>query len=296
MEKILRDKKAILVFVLPALIIYTVIMVVPVINTGVYSFYEWDGLGDKVFIGVENYVDLFVNNNDGFLKSVLNTFLLGILSVAIQIPIGLFFALVLARGIKGEDFFRNVFFIPVIISTVIIAQLWMKIYHPSLGLINNFLASIGLENLQRAWLGEQKTALIAVLVPIVWQYIGRHMLLLYASLKSIPESICEAAMIDGANERQVAFKIKMPLIKPMLKVCVTFAVIGSIKAFDLIYILTNGGPNHASEVISTLMYGTIFDKFMYGYGSAMAVFIVLECLIFSLAINKLFGIGNKELL
>jgi len=209
--------------------------------------------------------------------------------VFIQLPISLLLALILSRGIKGEKFYRTVYFIPVILSTVVIGQLWMKIYNPNYGLLNFILTKIGLQSLTNQWLGNTKTALMAVFVPILWQYIGYHMLLMYASAKSIPTDIYEAAKIDGATESQIAFRITIPLMKPILKVCVIFAVIGSFKAFDLIYVLTNGGPLHASEVPSTLMYTTIFTKYQYGYGSAMAIFIILESLIGTLIIQKLFG-------
>jgi raffinose/stachyose/melibiose transport system permease protein len=211
-----------------------------------------------------------------------------LVSVVIQLPISLLFALLITSGVKQEGFFRTVFFIPVIISTVVIGQLWMKIYNPDYGLLNVFLRGIGLEGAAKVWLGDVKTVFAAACVPVLWQYIGYHMLLMYAAIKSIPPDVFEAARIDGAGPVQQAFRITIPLMKPMLKVSVTFAVIGSLKLFDLIYVLTNGGPVHASEVPSTLMVKTIFLSNQYGYGSSMAVFIILECLVFTLVVNKVF--------
>ncbi|AEE96266.1 carbohydrate ABC transporter permease [Mahella australiensis] len=289
MEKILRDKKAIFLFVFPAFFVFVVIVLLPIFVSIYYSLLDWDGISKGVFIGFKNYKDLFVHNTDGFMLAVRNSFILALLSVFIQLPISLFLALVLSREVKGEKFYRTVYFIPVILSTVVIGQLWMKIYNPDYGLLNFLLTKIGLQSLTNQWLGNPETALMAVFVPIVWQYIGYHMLLMYTSAKSIPTDIYEAAKIDGATESQIAFKITIPLMKPMLKVCVTFAVIGSFKTFDLIYVLTNGGPLHASEVPSTLMYNMIFFRYRYGYGSAMAVFIVVEALIGTLIIQKLFG-------
>lgn len=289
MEKLLRDKKAIFLFVFPAFLIFAVIVLLPIIFSFYYSLQNWNGISKGIFIGFNNYKQLFVNNTDGFLKSVWNSCILAILSVFIQLPISLLLALVLARGIKGEKPFRTIFFIPVVLSTVVIGQLWMKIYNPNYGLLNIILKYIGLSSLQNTWLGNPKTALGAVFVPILWQYIGYHMLLMYASAKSISTDIFEAAKIDGANEAVTAFRITIPLMKPIIKVCVVFAVIGSFKSFDLIYVLTNGGPLHASEVPTTLMYTTIFSKYQYGYGSAMAIFIIVECLVCTILINKLFG-------
>ncbi|PHO07851.1 ABC transporter permease [Thermoanaerobacterium thermosaccharolyticum] len=289
MEKILSDKKAIFLFVFPAFLVFLVIVLLPIFFSFYYSLLKWDGFSKGVFIGLQNYKNLFINNTDGFIISVKNSFILAILSVFIQLPISLLLALILSRGIKGEKFYRTVYFIPVILSTVVIGQLWMKIYNPNYGLLNFILAKIGLQPLTNQWLGNTKTALGAVFVPILWQYIGYHMLLMYASAKSIPTDIYEAAKIDGATESQIAFRITIPLMKPILKVCVIFAVIGSFKAFDLIYVLTNGGPLHASEVPSTLMYNMIFFRYQYGYGSAMAIFIILESLIGTIIIQKLFG-------
>lgn len=287
MDKVLRDKKAIILFILPAMLIFLAIIVIPMFQSGYFSLVKWDGIGEKTFIGLDNYKQLVTNSRDGFMKSVSNSLVLAFLSVFVQLPIALFFALVLARGVKFEAFYRTVYFIPVLLSSVVIGHLWKRIYHPNLGLINTFLTSIGLESWTRTWLGDMNTALICALIPIIWQWIGYHMLLMYAGAKSIPNELREAAIIDGASELQIATKITIPLMQPVLKVCVILAVIGSVKAFDLIFVLTGGGPAHASEVPSTLMINTIFQKYQYGYGSAMAIFIVIECLVFTLIIQKL---------
>ena len=294
MDKVLSDKKAIIFFLLPALIFFILIVFLPIFISGYYSTLEWDGLSKPVFIGLQNYKELFTNTTGGFVLSIKNSLLFVLVSVFIQLPISLFFALVLANGVKGEKFFLNVYFIPVIISTVVIGQLWMKIYNPDYGLLNSFLKSIGLGSMAKTWLGDPKTALGASFVPTLWQYVGYHMLLMYAAIKSISTDIYEAAKLDGASGIQMAFKITIPLIKPMLKVCVTFSVIGALKIFDLIYVLTNGGPNHASEVPSTLLVNNIFVRGMYGYGSAIAMFIILECLILTGVIQKFFKVDDVE--
>lgn len=290
MNRVLNDKRAIMVFVLPSFLLFALIVILPIFMSGYYSMLQWDGIGEGKFIGLQNFIDLFINSSEGFGKSIMNSLILAVLSVFIQLPIALILALILASGVKGEGFYRTVFFIPVIISTVVIGQLWMKVYNPSYGLLNTLLNNIGLGSLERAWLGETQTSLIAAFIPSVWQYIGYHMLLMYAAIKTIPDDIYEAAKIDGASNFKTALQITIPLIKPIIKVCVIFAIIGSLKVFDLVYILTNGGPVHSSEVPSTLMYNTIFNKYMYGSGSAMAIFIVLECLVFTLIVQKLFKV------
>ena len=269
---------------------YCLIVILPMFISFYYSTLEWDGIGTQEFIGFKNYIKLFTDYS--FLKSVINSFILTILTLLIQLPVALFLAIVLANGIKGEGFLRNVFFIPVTLSSVVIGLLWKRVYDPNFGLLNTILKFFGLSSLTRTWLGDTTIVLLAVCIPIIWQWVGYHMLIMYAGAKSIPAEIREAATIDGANELQVALKITIPLMKPVLKISFILAVIGSLKTFDIVYILTNGGPVHASEVPSTLMVSTIFKRYMYGYGSAMAIFIVLECLILTLVIQKYFKVQD----
>lgn len=152
---------------------------------------DWDGVTQATFLGIDNYVNLF--QDELFYQATLNSLILAAASVFIQLPISMALALILANGVKGENVYRNIFFVPVIISTTVIAHLWMKIYHPNYGLLNMLLGAIGLESWQRQWLGDTSTALAACFVPMVWQYIGYHMLLFYSAAKSISQDIFEAA-------------------------------------------------------------------------------------------------------
>lgn len=286
MKQTLGNKKVICLFVLPALTLFLLIVLFPIIMSAYYSLLDWDGIGEKVWIGIENYKTMFVENTDGFFQAIGNSILLVALSVFVQLPISLLLALVLANGVPGENFYRTVYFVPVILSTVVIGQLWTKIYQPEYGLLNTLLNGIGLDSLAHQWLADPKTALLSAFVPTVWQYIGYQMLIMYAGIKAIPTEIFESARIDGASGPRIAAKITIPLIKSTLTTCVIFAVIGSLKVFDIVYIMTKGGPMHASEVPSTVMYSAIFQRNQYGYGSAIAIFIVIECLIFTLIIQK----------
>jgi len=284
MNKILGNKKAYFIFVAPAFIIYFLMAFVPIIMSGYYSMLEWNGIGEKVFVGFRNFAELI--KNDAFLISVRNSLILAVASAIGQLIPAMFFAIVLSRGIRGEGFYRTVYFIPVLLSTVVIGQLFLKIYNADYGALNALLQAFGLKG--QDWLGNTKVVLAASFFPIIWQYIGYHMLILYTGIKGVPAEIYEAARIDGATETQIAFRITMPLIKSTIKVSMTFAIIGSLKLFDLVWVLTKGGPLHASEVPSTLMYNTIFTRMEYGSGSAIAIFIVLECLIFYFLIEKFF--------
>lgn len=288
MQKILSNKKAIILFMSPTMLLMAVFVVVPICMSVYYSLLDWDGIGQGTFVGIQNYIEML--GDERFLNSVKNSLLYAACSLLIQLPISLILAIVVANVSKGEKFYRTTFFIPVIISSVVIGQLWQKVYNGDYGLLNAFLSMIGIQG--QDWLGQESTALIAAFVPNLWQYIGYHMLIMYAGIKSISPDINEAARIDGANRLQIAWKITIPLIKPIIQVCVTFSLIGALKIFDLIYVLTGGGPFFSTEVPTIYMYKTIFDSFNYGYGSAIAIFVIIECMILTFVLRLFFR--NKE--
>ena len=288
MNKMYSNKWYIIIFLLPALILFCGVLIAPIGASGYFSFFDWNGFTEKTFIGFSNYKELFTSDSIGFMKALGNSLLLAVLSVFLQLPLALALALVLGKKIKGERAFLSVYFMPVLISTVVIGQLWLKIYNPDYGVLNVALRAVGLDKLTHIWLGEKATALGAVFVPIIWQYVGYHMLLLYAGVKSVPPELREAAMLDGATDGQVNRYIVLPYIKPIIKISVIFAVTGSLKSFDLIYVLTNGGPLHATEVPSTLMISMLFLRNRYGMGSTIAVLLIILCFAFALLINLVF--------
>ena len=289
MNKLYSKKRHIIVFLLPALILFCGILIAPIAMSCYYSLFNWKGIGaEKLFIGLKNYKELFTSNSIGFLKALRNALLLAAFSVCLQLPLALSLALTLGRGIKGERAFLSIYFMPVLISTVVIGQLWVKIYDPSYGILNTFLRSVGLDNWTRSWLGDKSVALGAVFAPTLWQYVGYHMLLLYAGVKSVPQDLREAAMLDGAADRQVNRYIVLPYIKPIIRISVIFAVTGSLKSFDLIYVLTNGGPLHSTEVPTTLLISLLIQRNRYGMGSAIAVLLIILCFAFALIINLIF--------
>ncbi|MBE6019454.1 MAG: sugar ABC transporter permease [Clostridiales bacterium] len=288
MNKMYSNKWYIIIFLLPALLLFCGVLIAPIGASGYYSFFDWNGFTEKTFIGFSNYKELFTSDSIGFMKALGNSLLLAALSVFLQLPLALALALVLGKKIKGERTFLSVYFMPVLISTVVIGQLWLKIYNPDYGVLNVALRAVGLEDLAHIWLGDKATALGAVFVPILWQYVGYHMLLLYAGVKSVPPELREAAMLDGATDGQVNRYIVLPYIKPIIKISVIFAVTGSLKSFDLIYVLTNGGPLHATEVPSTLMISMLFLRNRYGMGSTIAVLLIILCFGFALLINLVF--------
>lgn len=288
MKKILSDKKAIFIFVMPAVIIAAIFIVVPIFISAYYSLLEWDGIGAGKFIGFENYVKLA--EDERFIRAFINSILYAFLSLFVQLPFSLLLAIVVSNVRRGEKFYRTAYFVPVIISGVVIGYLWQKIYNCDYGLLNAALRTMGLK--EQDWLGQENTALMASFIANLWQYVGYHMLIMYAGVKSISSDINEAARIDGANKVQTAFKITIPMLKPVIEVCVTLSLIGALKIFDLIFVLTGGGPFSSTEVPTIYMYKQIFDSFHYGYGSAISIFIIVECLLFTIILRLAFR--NRE--
>ena len=288
MNNIYRNKPAIILFLLPAAILFFAIIVIPVIMSVYYSLQDWDGMSDMKFVGFDNYIQLFTSSTINFPQSLLNAVLYMSASVFIQLPFSLLLALLLARGRRGSRMFLSAYFIPVLLSTVVIGQLWLKIYNPDYGLLNQGLSALGLESWAKAWLGDRGTALVAAFIPTMWQFTGYHMLLMYAGIQGVPNEIKEAALIDGASESQINRKIIIPMIKPVLRVCLIISVTGSLKIFDMVYILTGGGPAHATEVPSTLLYSRMFLRNQYGLGSAIAVLLIALCMVLAIVIRKSF--------
>ena len=288
MKKTLAYKLNIFLFLLPALLLFITVLIAPIIMSFVYSLTKWNGFTTPEFIGFKNYVELFTSKSINISRALKNAFLLALLSCVIQLPFALWLALRLSRPIKGRTALLSIYFMPVLISTVVIGQLWLKIYNPDYGVLNVLLRALGLDSWTHVWLGDKKYALGAAFVPVLWQYVGYHMLLMYAGIKGVPPELTEAAMLDGCTEGQVNRYIIIPYIRPILRVSVIFAITGSLKSFDLIYVLTNGGPSHATEVPSTLMISMLFLRNRYGMGSAIAVMLIVLCFVFALLINMLF--------
>lgn len=290
MNKVLSNKKVIALYITPALFLVLTLIYVPIIQTGYYGLMKWNGIGEMDFIGLKNYKVLM--KDALFWKSALHSFSLALFS-ALSLIGYLFISIILASKIKGADLLRKIYLIPMLLASVAIAQLWMKIYHPSNGMLNIMLVAIGIED-PPAWLADANLALYAIIIPIIWQYAGFYILIYYAALKNIPESLVEAARIDGASPWQIALKIKLPLIMNVIKVTIVLAVVGSLKYFDLIYVMTGGGPNGASEVMASYMYQKAFKGFDFGYASAIGFFLLVICLVVTYIIRR-FTAANKDI-
>ena len=284
MNKMLSNKKTIALFILPAVLLFTLIIPVPLLMSIGLSFFDWDLLSPAKAVGARNFVRLFTRD-DIFVQSIGNTFQYLGLSVLLQIPIAYVLAIFLTREKRFEKLVRNTLFMPVIISGTAVSLMFYFIYHPEVGILNAILKLLGQENLERFWLADAETAMVCVCIAVAWQYIGYHMVIFVTGITAIPEDMIEAAKIDGANAWQVAWKIITPNMKPVLRVSIVLITTSSFKAFDSIYVMTGGGPAHATEVMASHMYNKAFLQLNYGYGCAIGLILFLFCLLFSLVIQ-----------
>lgn len=292
MNKVLGNKKSIAVFVLPAFLIYAIFVLVPIGYNVYVSFLQTDLMSPSKFVGIKNYINLFQDKT--FIGAVKNNILMVIGSLIAHLPLALFFGNILFQKIKGSHFFQTVFFLPSVICGVAVGLTWTFVYNSEFGLINKFLEMIGLGNLKQVWLADKNLALFCIIIVVMWQFVGYHMIIQIAAMKNISESYYEAAEIDGAS-KWVQFKsITFPLIKPILKVDAVLIITGSLKYYDLVAVMTGGGPNHATELMSTYMFYQGFRTLKYGYSAAIGVILLLLCICSVLLSNFVFRSDRVE--
>lgn len=279
-------------FMGPALLIFAGIIILPILMSMYYSLFQWDGISEKLFIVFDNYARLL--DDPVLWISLRNSIWLTLGALLIQLPVGLMFAIILGYKLKGSNFFKSIYFTPVMLSTAVLGILWGQIYDPNFGLINNVLISLGLEQWTHAWLGEESTALLSVIAVVAWQFIGFYIIVYVGALQGISDEVLEAARVEGASERRIIFSIQIPLIWPTITFTVLNCVINSLKYFDLIYIMTGGGPNNASEVLASYMMRNAFRLMDYGYGSTISTFLLLFGLALAFIISKVLGQGSKK--
>lgn len=286
-RKLLNDKTiTIITFLALPLALYLLLVAIPIVQSFRFSLYEWDGLTPLTdFVGLGNYVDLV--HDPVFWQSLRNNLLLVAFSLVTQLPPAVLLAVVLTGKVRGKDFFRTAFFSPQIVSTVATGYMFYYVFDPSMGLLNAFLRLIGLGSWAQGWLGSTTWALPAVLVVITWRSIGFYMVLFMAAIEGIPAEIYEAARIDGADSRRLLWHITVPLISGAIKTASVLAIVGSIKYFDLIWIMTSGGPVHASELVATYMYKQTFSMWHMGYGATLAFALFAVAFSMSLLFNRL---------
>ncbi len=258
--------------ILPAILGTFIFIIIPVIVSFGFSFVKWDLINKISFVGFDNYIEIFTNTL--FYKILLNTFVFAISTSVLGVIVPLVFAAILNSKIRGSEFFKTAYFLPFITPMVVIAIVWQWIFDPNIGLLNNLL------RIHVNWLYDQSFAMPALIIVSVWKLIGYNMIIFLSSLSSVNSSLFEAAKIDGANSFQIFKNITVPMLSPTIFFVVIITTISSFQVFDLIYLMTQGGPFDSTNVLVYAVYKNAFEFFNIGKASALAyvLFIIVFCL------------------
>jgi raffinose/stachyose/melibiose transport system permease protein len=285
LHKLISDKKTIFLLVAPGFLIFLFVICLPVVMSTYYGMTDWRGIGSYSFVGFDNFKQIILHDSV-FWRSLWNALLLAAATVFIQHPIAIFLAILLTHCGRWEKLFRVIFFIPAVITVVVTAKLWSSVYHPSYGLLNKVLDTIGLSSLKQDWLGNPDIAIWSIIVVVMWQGFGYALLLYYAGLQGIPKDLYEAGRLDGASNKQLYTKIVIPLLKPMMRVAIVIAVITCLKQMEVVFLMTNGGPGNSTQFLGNYLYKAAFSSSLYGYGNAISVLFVIFCLILTVILNS----------
>jgi raffinose/stachyose/melibiose transport system permease protein len=269
-------------FLAPSLLIYTVVVVYPMVYSAYLSLFQWDGISPtKIFVGIGNYVILFTQN-DVFWIALKNNAIWLVFALLLPTSIGLGLALLLNTKFRGSHIFRSIFYFPAVLSLAVVGLIWTWIYQPDLGLLNQVLGSISLKSLQRNWLSDPLIAIYPVIIAATWNAVGLPMLLYLAGLQTIPEELHEAAKVEGAGPVRRFIYVTFPLLRETTLIVLAITAINALKAYDIIYAMTNGGPANRTQLLSTWMYFLTYNYNQVGLGTAIAVVLFSLTLIFAI--------------
>jgi raffinose/stachyose/melibiose transport system permease protein len=272
-------------FLAPALLLYVVFVLFPIVQAAHFSLYKWNGLTPLTdFVGIRNYQVAL--GSGGFGNAFGNNLLIVVLSLAVQIPFSLALAVMLNRRFPARWVFRLLFFLPYVLSEAVTGIVFRLLLQPS-AFVDTALRGVGLGGLVQDWLGDPAIVMFTLFVIVSWKYFGFHMILMLAGLQGIPRELQEAALIDGANPRQAFRYVTLPLLGPTIRVSVFLSVIGALQLFDMVWVTTAGGPLTASTTMAIAMFKAGFKSQAMGYGSALAVLLFLVSLVVALAYQRL---------
>ena len=275
------------VFLAPALVIYSVVVVYPMLFSAYLSFFRWDGVAPKkIFVGFQNYVVL-LTHNEVFWIALKNNAIWLTAALLVPTSIGLGLALVLNSRFRGSHIFRSIFYFPAVLSLAVVGLIWTWIYHPDLGLANQLLDALGLKFLERHWLSDPQIAIYPVILAATWNAVGLPMLLFLAGLQTIPPELHEAAKVEGATPLQRFWHVTFPLLRETTLIVLAITSINALKAYDIIYAMTNGGPANRTQLLSTWMYFLTYNYNEVGLGTAIAVVLFSLTLIFAIPYIRL---------
>lgn len=288
-----RDAMTAYALIVPAALFYATFQFFPILGAFALSLFDWNGinLSQARFIGLSNFSELL--QDPVFWSSLQHNVVVALAVLVFQCLGAFVVAAVIHAGIRGGWIFRVLFFAPVVMSSVAVAMLAIFVFSPSIGLLNTFLNAAGLSALAQDWLGSSTWALPSVIVTFNWQAFGFSMLLLLSGLQQVPVEVCEAALIDGASQRSVLWQVVLPIMRPVASVVVLLGVISAFRVFDTVYVLTTGGPYHASDVLVTYLYNEAFNGNRVGYGDAVGVTLFLIVFVFALIQLRLTRAGES---
>jgi len=275
------------VFLAPALVIYSVVVVYPMLFSAYLSFFRWDGVAPKkIFVGFQNYVVL-LTHNEVFWIALKNNAIWLIAALLVPTSIGLGLALLLNSRFRGSHIFRSIFYFPAVLSLAVVGLIWTWIYHPDLGLANQLLDALGFKFLERHWLSDPQIAIYPVILAATWNAVGLPMLLFLAGLQTIPSELHEAAKVEGAGRLQRFWYVTFPLLRETTLIVLAITSINALKAYDIVYAMTNGGPANRTQLLSTWMYFLTYNYNEVGLGTAIAVVLFSLTLIFAIPYIRL---------
>jgi raffinose/stachyose/melibiose transport system permease protein len=275
------------IFLAPALVIYSVVVVYPMLFSAYLSFFRWDGVAPKkIFVGFQNYVTL-LTHNEVFWIALKNNAIWLTAALLVPTSIGLSLALLLNSRFRGSHIFRSIFYFPAVLSLAVVGLIWTWIYHPDLGLANQLLDALGLKFLKRNWLSDPQIAIYPVILAATWNAVGLPLLLFLAGLQTIPAELHEAAKVEGASRLQRFWHVTFPLLRETTLIVLAITSINALKAYDIIYAMTNGGPANRTQLLSTWMYFLTYNYNEVGLGTAIAVVLFSLTLIFAIPYIRL---------
>jgi raffinose/stachyose/melibiose transport system permease protein len=252
--------------------------------TGVMSFFQWDGISnDRTWVGIQNYVDTLTDNT--FTIALYNTLVFSAVTVFIQAAVGLLLAVLLKEKIPGNMFFKGIFFLPVIMAPVVLTTIFRLILDTNIGALNNLLRSIGLNKLAVSWLGDPKYALFSIICVNIYNWMGFSMMTYYAGLMSVDGQVYESAKLDGAGFLKTLFFITIPMLKGTTASLLLLGIIGSLKTFDIVFLLTGGGPGRSTEFLTTFLYRKAFDEYNSGQAASIGMIVLIIALVLSVIQN-----------
>ncbi|QUI23676.1 sugar ABC transporter permease [Vallitalea pronyensis] len=267
----MRVNRKIWLFLIPALAIYGFFYLYPTVLSLFYSLTDWDGISPTYeFVGIKNFINLWTKDTI-FVKSLTNNIKFSLSATILQFVVSLFLAILLVKNTKTNVFLRALYFFPAILASVSVGFIWSFLYAPQSGPIDQVLKSVGLGWLIRDWLGDQSFAIYSIAIVKAWFHVGQMIVIFVAGLQAIPSQFFEVAKIEGASRLQTFKQVTWPLIAPASTIVVAYTTIQTFKAFDLIYTMTRGGPNYATEIIATNIYNVAFRSYKFGYAAAQSI-------------------------